>query len=123
MSWAKRTAGRSSARPRGASTAATTPVTITATSCWPTSGYERKLGRRLNAIVEANFRRAAKDEPLRGEEDPNTGGSVLYLSPRLLVKLDRTLFLHLGLQVPVVKDLFGDQDEKVNVLSGLTLRF
>jgi len=86
-------------------------------------GYERKLGRRLNAIVEANFRRAAKDEPLRGAEDPNTGGSLLYLSPRVLVKLDRTLFLHLGVQVPVIKDLFGDQDEKVNVLSGLTVRF
>jgi hypothetical protein len=86
-------------------------------------GYERRLGPRLNAVFEANFRRAAKDEPERGEIDPNTGGSVLYLSPRVLVKLDRTLFLRLGVQVPVIKDLYGDQDEKVNVFTGLTLRF
>ena len=86
-------------------------------------GYERRIGRRLNAILEANFRRAAKDEPTPGESDPNTGGSVLYLSPRVLVKLDRTLFLRLGVQIPAVKDLYGDQDEKVNVFTGLTLRF
>jgi hypothetical protein len=33
------------------------------------------------------------------------------------------LFLHLGAQVPVVKGLYGDQDEKVNLLSGPTVRF
>jgi hypothetical protein len=86
-------------------------------------GYERKLAGRLNGVLEANFRRAGKDEPVVGEQDPNTGGSVLYLSPRVLVKLDRTLFLRLGVQVPVIKDLYGDQDEKVNVFTGLTLRF
>ena len=64
-----------------------------------------------------------RDEPLVGDKDPNTGGSVLYVSPRLLVKLDRTLFLRLGVQIPVVKNLFGDQDEKVNFLTGLTVRF
>ena len=48
---------------------------------------------------------------------------MLYVSPRLLVKLDWTLFLRLGVQIPVVKDLFGDQDEKVNFLTGLTVRF
>jgi len=86
-------------------------------------GFEKKLSGRLNAIVEANFRRAAKDEPTLGGEDPNTGGSVLYLSPRLLVRLDQSLFLRVGVQVPVVKDLYGDQNEKVNLLTGLTLRF
>ncbi len=86
-------------------------------------GYERKLGPRLNAVLEANFRRAGRDEPTVGDEDPNTGGSVLYVAPRLLVKLERTVFLRLGVQVPVVKHLFGDQDEKVNVLTGLTVRF
>jgi hypothetical protein len=86
-------------------------------------GYERRIGPRLNAILEANFRRAAKDEPAPGESDPNIGGSMLYLSPRVVLKLDRTLFLRLGVQVPVVKDLYGDQDEKVNVFTGVTVRF
>ena len=86
-------------------------------------GYERKLGSRLNAIAEANFRMAAKDEPQVGESDLNTGGTVLYASPHLLLKIQDTLFLRLGVQVPLVKHLYGDQDEKVNVLSGLTVRF
>jgi len=86
-------------------------------------GYERRLGARLNAILEANFRHAAKDEPAPGDPDPNTGGSMVYLTPRIVVKLDRTLFLRLGVQVPVVKNLYGDQDEKVNLFSGLTVRF
>jgi hypothetical protein len=86
-------------------------------------GYERRLGPRLDAVLEANFRHAARDERLPGDVDPNTGGSMLYLSPRVLVKLDRTLFLRLGVQVPVVKDLYGDQEEKVNVFTGVTVRF
>lgn len=86
-------------------------------------GYERKLGGRLNGVLEANFRRAARDEPAVAELDPNTGGSVLYVSPRMLVKLEKALFLRLGVQIPVVKDLFGDQDERVNVLAGLIVRF
>jgi len=86
-------------------------------------GYERRFGARLDAVLEANFRHAAKDERTPGEKDPNTGGSMLYLAPRVVVKLDRTLFLRLGVQVPVVKGLYGDQDEKVNVFTGLTVRF
>jgi outer membrane putative beta-barrel porin/alpha-amylase len=86
-------------------------------------GYEKKLSQRFNGILELNFRRAAKDEPVRGLLDENTGGSVLYVSPRVLVKLDRAVFLRLGVQVPVAKSLYGDQDEKVNFLTGLTVRF
>ncbi len=86
-------------------------------------GYERRVGGRLDAVLETNFRYAAKDEPAPGDKDPNTGGSMLYLAPRVVVKLDRTLFLRLGVQVPIVKDLYGDQDEKVNVFTGLTVRF
>jgi hypothetical protein len=86
-------------------------------------GYERKLGGRVNAVLEANFRYAAKDEPVMGEEDPNTGGSVLYLSPRVVVKLDPRVSFRVGAQLPVLKDLYGDQDEKVNILTGLTFRF
>lgn len=86
-------------------------------------GYEKRLAGRLNGVVELNFRDAAQDEPLAGEKDPNTGGSVLYVSPRLTVKLDRGLFFRVGAQVPVVKALDGEQDEKVNLLTGFTVRF
>lgn len=86
-------------------------------------GYERRFGSRLDAVLEANFRHAAKDEVVPGEDDPNTGGTMLYLAPRIAVKLDRALFLRLGVQLPIVKDLYGDQDEKVNFFTGLTVRF
>jgi hypothetical protein len=86
-------------------------------------GYERRFGSRLDAVLEANFRHAARDEPRPREVDANTGGTMLYLAPRIAVKLDRTLFLRLGVQLPVVKDLYGDQDEKVNFFTGLTVRF
>lgn len=87
--------------------------------------YERKLAGRLNGVFEVNYRYAAQDEEEVGEKDPNTGGSVLYLSPKILVRLDKSqgLFFRIGVQIPVVENLFGDQDEKVNVLTGLTVRF
>ncbi len=86
---------------------------------------ERRLWSRLNGVIELNFRSAARDEVEAGARDENTGGAVLYVSPRLLFKLDagQNLWLRLGAQVPVVKDLHGDQDEKVNLLAGLTVRF
>ena len=86
-------------------------------------GYERKFGGRVNAALETNFRYAAKDEPQVGEEDPNTGGSVLYLSPRLVIQIDPKVSFRLGVQIPVLKDLYGDQDEKVNLLTGFAVRF
>ena len=87
--------------------------------------YERKLAGRLNGVFEVNYRNAAKDEEQVGEQDPNTGGSVLYLSPKILVRLDKSqgLFFRVGVQIPIVENLFGDQDEKVNVVTGLTVRF
>ncbi len=86
---------------------------------------ERRLWSRLNGVVELNFRSAARDEVSVGERDENTGGAVLYVSPRLLFKLDpgQNVWLRLGAQVPVFEDLHGDQNEKVNLLAGLTLRF
>ena len=85
--------------------------------------YDSPVRIAVNAALEANFRYAAKDEPQDGEEDPNTGGSVLYLSPRVVIRIDPKVSFRLGLQVPLVKDLYGDQDEKVNLLTGFAVRF
>jgi hypothetical protein len=84
--------------------------------------YEHSFNKRLNGVLELNFRTAESDEESLDEKDPNTGGSVLYLSPRVLLKLGRDLYLRFGVQVPVAKGLHGDQDEKVNVQTGLTVR-
>lgn len=86
---------------------------------------ERRLAGRVNGIVELNYRWAARDEIVAGERDENSGGSVLYVSPRVLLQVDprQNLWLRLGAQIPVAKGLYGDQDEKVNLLAGLTVRF
>jgi hypothetical protein len=84
--------------------------------------YEHAFNKRLNGVLELNFRNVARDEQTMGEKDPNTGGSVLYVSPRLLVRLGRDLYLRFGVQLPVAKGLHGDQDEKVNVQAGFTVR-
>ena len=84
--------------------------------------WERRLNGRLSGVVEANFRSARRDEVAPGEPDPNTGGNVLYVTPRLLLRLKGDLWLRAGAQLPVWKDLYGDQDEKVNLLFGLTVK-
>ena len=48
--------------------------------------YERKFGERLDTVLELNYRWAGEDivNPA-GVRDPNTGGSVLYVTPRVIV--------------------------------------
>jgi hypothetical protein len=84
-------------------------------------GYERKLGKRLDASLEANYRDAGEDR-IDAEEgfDPNTGGSVLYLSPRLSADFGRGLVGRLSFQIPVADHLDGDQTEKAVANFGLT---
>lgn len=86
---------------------------------------EHALVKRLNGVIELNYRWAARDEMEPGVRDENSGGSVLYVSPRLLLKIDprQNLWLRVGAQIPLAKDLYGDQNEKTNLLAGLTMRF
>jgi hypothetical protein len=83
--------------------------------------YEHKLGPRLDGVLELNFRHAQKDRTgADGTPDDDTGGSVLYLTPRLLVDLGHGLVLRAGAQVPVLRDLNGYQKERAVVNVGLT---
>jgi hypothetical protein len=84
--------------------------------------YEHAFGTRLNGVLEVNFRSVGRDEETAGAKDPNTGGAVLYVSPRVLVKLSRDLYLRFGAQLPIGKGLNGDQDERVNFQTGVTIR-
>lgn len=87
-------------------------------------GYEHKLGERWDAALELNGRDAARDELDRdGEEDPDTGGTILFLSPRLLVHLGRNFVARLAVQVPVYDGLDGEQEEESVYNVGLTTTF
>ena len=58
-----------------------------------------------------------------GTLDPDTGGSLLYISPRLLVSLGRGLVLRAGAQIPLWHDLNGFQQERAVVNVGLAYLF
>jgi hypothetical protein len=86
------------------------------------AGYERKLSGTIDAVLELNYRHAEMDLT-EGARDPNTGGDVLYVSPRVLVDLGRGLVGRLTVQVPAVRSLYGDQTERTAVNAGLTMVF
>jgi hypothetical protein len=87
-------------------------------------GYERKLTRLLDGALELNYRDAGRDRVSSdGDLDPNTGGSVLYANPRLMLDLGRGWVGRLSVQVPVAEDLHGDQTERTVANVGLTYLF
>lgn len=86
--------------------------------------YERRLGRVVDAVVEANWRHAEQDAvDGDGTRDSNTGGDVVYLTPRLVLDLGGGILARAGVQIPVVRSLYGDQTERANVNAGLTMLF
>ena len=89
-----------------------------------TLAYERKLTEPLDAVLEFDFRHAKRDQvDSEGLVDPNTGGTVLYITPRLLFAIGSHVALRAAVQIPIVENLYGVQDEKVNVNGGVTLLF
>jgi len=83
--------------------------------------YEHKLGSRADAVLELNFRDAQKDRvDAEGTLDDDTGGSLLYVTPRVLVSLGRGVVLRAGAQIPLFKDLNGFQKERAVANIGVT---
>lgn len=86
--------------------------------------YERKLGNAVVAVVEANWRHAEQDRiDGDGNRDPNTGGDIVYVTPRLVLDFGGGLVGRAGVQIPVARSLYGDQTERANVNVGLTFLF
>jgi len=86
--------------------------------------YERKLLERLDAVLELNFRYAGEDTvDFEGVRDPNTGGSILFVTPRLLFDVTGHLVARIAVQIPTWKDLNGVQNEQAVYNAGLTYIF
>ncbi len=87
--------------------------------------YEHKLGGRWDGVIEANYRQAGRDQvDGSGVTDPDTGGSIVYLTPRLLFDAGGGWVLRASAQVPLSDSrLNGTQDEKVVVNLGVTRLF
>jgi hypothetical protein len=65
---------------------------------------------QVSLQAEANVRSVERSES-SGEQEENTGGTVLFLSPGARVRFSEHAALSVGVQVPVVQDLNGDQLE------------
>ena len=76
--------------------------------------YEHKIGARWDAVLEANFRDAKRDEiDAAGTQDGNTGGAIAYLTPRILFDAGHGWVLRAAAQVPLSQSgLHGLQDEE-----------
>lgn len=68
--------------------------------------YEPRLGKTVDGVVELNDRHAKEDRiDAAGGLDESTGGSLLYLTPKLLVSLCKGLVVRFAAQVPVAHSL------------------
>ena len=86
--------------------------------------YERKLNETVDTVLELNYRHAERDRvDSSGALDGDTGGSVLYLTPRVLFNIGGGVVLRAAVQVPIAKDLYGTQSEKTVYNLGLTYAF
>lgn len=83
---------------------------------------QRAFASSVSGSLELNYR-ASKHDLAAGERDPNTGGAVLYVSPKVQFSLGSPVGLQLGVQIPVAKNLNGDQREFANFESGVVFAF
>jgi hypothetical protein len=84
--------------------------------------YEHKVSARWDAVVEANYRHAGLDQvDARRVTDPDTGGSITYLTPRILFDAGGGWVLRVSGQFPLTQSgLHGEQREKTVVNLGVT---
>ncbi len=86
------------------------------------AAYEYKFSKRWDSVLELNYRNAGRDEVDRqGTTDPDTGGSMLFVTPRVLFDVGGGWVLRLSVQVPVTQNgLNGHQEEKAVFNLGVT---
>ncbi len=88
------------------------------------AAYEHKLGSAVDALLELNYRHAQQDRVNdAGDLDPNTGGDIVYLTPRAVIDLGRGVAGRAAIQIPLVRALYGEQTERFVASLGLTYLF
>jgi hypothetical protein len=87
--------------------------------------YERKLSAKWDGVIEANFRNSGRDEiDSSGDTDPDTGGSIAYLTPHLLFDAGGGWVLRASAQIPLSDSgLQGTQHEQTVLNVGVTRLF
>ena len=87
--------------------------------------YEHKLGARWDGVIEANYRYAGRDQvDTSGALEADSGGSITYLTPRILFDAGGGWVMRASAQVPLSNSgLNGKQDEKTVINVGVTRLF
>jgi len=84
----------------------------------------RALGRGVEAGLGLDYRHAARDViNLSGLERRNSGGAILFVTPRLIVEIAHGFRGHMALRIPAVRNLNGDQGESVSPNLGFSFLF
>lgn len=83
------------------------------------AGYARTLSPSWEAALELNARSAKRDVTEEGSEDPNSGGSLLYVAPSVRYMLSGLASVQFLVQVPVAQNLYGDQTEHTTARLGI----
>jgi hypothetical protein len=84
--------------------------------------YEHKLSAKWDGVIEADYRDSGRDQiDSAGTADPDTGGSITYLSPRILFDAGGGWVLRASAQIPLSDSgLNGTQHEKTVLNVGIT---
>lgn len=80
------------------------------------------LTQQLTAQLAIDSRWSAKNK-FGDQSDENSGGFIAFLSPKIIAMPLMDLVLHLGVQIPVLKQLNGEQKEGVIWQLGITYDF
>jgi hypothetical protein len=101
---------------------------------WPTEGrYGLRAGKTLRATVGPQLglgdwlaglltvdARVGAADVVSGETLPDTGGTIVYLSPTLLMRAHADVTLRLTVQIPVVNRLYGQHTDSLAGILGLS---
>lgn len=79
---------------------------------------QKLLNGAFDLIAEVNGRTADYDQE-GAVTDDNSGGTVLYFSPGVRLRFGAAFSLRTQVQIPFVEKLHGEQNEKINVRTGL----
>lgn len=89
---------------------------------WRVCG-DAKTYPQVSLVAEATLRHVQKSEE-EGASDDNTGGTVLFLSPGVKVSFTENIAGNIGVQLPVVQDLNGNQAETdFRLIAGISIAF
>ena len=85
--------------------------------------YQYGVGRRIVNIAEWLFDWMVEFDGtyscrnrILGEIDPNSGGNIIYITPSLFISSKKSLVIQFGIGFPVHQHLYGNQNNKENLL-------